>query len=241
MFRAIISPIVTSTRLCLQLVVQSTEDAGCWWPWRGGTAPPHPCHQQAASSVLYTTSCKHSLVFLRMGEIIARNMLSWLKLLIKLLLLQLIGCLYYFINDARSHKHQSRHESFKLYLNYILAVYIQFYLLINTEDTVRWKVTCVIAVYLAGICGFGVEFSFLAVGVLSLAGYPGRGRPWRYESAAHQCPPLARRSSGYQKCLQSRSGTSQRKYWFVHGNIRGLTERHSNRKTAFFVALVNAA
>jgi len=30
----------------------------------------------AASSVLYTTSCKHSLVLLRMGEIIARNMLS---------------------------------------------------------------------------------------------------------------------------------------------------------------------
>jgi len=34
----------------------------------------------------YTTSCKHSLVLLRMGEIIARNMLSWMKLLIKLLL-----------------------------------------------------------------------------------------------------------------------------------------------------------
>jgi len=43
---------------------------------------PHPCHQQAASPVHYTTSCKHSLALLRMGEIIARNMLSWLKLLI---------------------------------------------------------------------------------------------------------------------------------------------------------------
>jgi len=50
---------------------------------------------QAASSVLYTTSCKHRLVLLRMGEIIARNMLSWLKLLIKVLLLHLVGCLYY--------------------------------------------------------------------------------------------------------------------------------------------------
>ena len=57
--------------------------------------PPHPGHQQAASSVLYTTSRKHSLVFLRMGEIMARNMLSWLKLLIKLLLLHLGGCLHY--------------------------------------------------------------------------------------------------------------------------------------------------
>ena len=33
-------------------------------------------HQQTASSVLYTTSCKHSLVLLRMGEIIARSMSS---------------------------------------------------------------------------------------------------------------------------------------------------------------------
>jgi hypothetical protein len=32
--------------------------------------------QPAASSVHYNTSCKHSLVLLRMGDIIARNMLS---------------------------------------------------------------------------------------------------------------------------------------------------------------------
>ena len=38
-----------------------------------------PCHQQETSTVHYTTSCKHSLVLLRMGEIIARNVLSWLK------------------------------------------------------------------------------------------------------------------------------------------------------------------
>jgi len=68
-------------------------------------AEPHPGHQQAASSVLYTTSFKHSLVLLRMDEIIARNMLSWLKLLIKLLSLRVVDCLYYCINDARSHKY----------------------------------------------------------------------------------------------------------------------------------------
>ena len=45
-------------------------------------------------------------MLLRLGEIIARNMLSWLKFLIKLLLLYLVGCLYYCINDARLHKHQ---------------------------------------------------------------------------------------------------------------------------------------
>jgi len=56
---------------------------------------PHPGHQQAASLELYTTSCKHSLASLRMGEIIAQNMLSWL--LIKLLLLHLVGCLYIYI------------------------------------------------------------------------------------------------------------------------------------------------
>jgi len=70
MFRSIISPILRSARRCCL---------------------------QAASSVLYTTSCKHSLALLRMGEIIARNMLSWLKLLIKLLLLHLVSCLYYCI------------------------------------------------------------------------------------------------------------------------------------------------
>ena len=41
-----------------------------------------------------------------MGEIITWNMLSWLKLSIKLLLLHLVSCLYCCINDARSHKHQ---------------------------------------------------------------------------------------------------------------------------------------
>jgi hypothetical protein len=77
--------------------------------------------------------------------------------------------------------------------------------------------------YLAGIRGFGVEFGFLAFGVFSLAGYSGRGIPWRYERAAHQCPPIARRPSGYQKCLQSRPGTSQRKYRTVKSNpITGL-------------------
>jgi len=44
--------------------------------------PPHPGYRPAASSVHYTTSCKHSVMLLRMGEIIARNMLSWLELLI---------------------------------------------------------------------------------------------------------------------------------------------------------------
>jgi len=77
-------------------------------PGWGGTAHlPHPGPQQAASSVHYTITCKHSLVLLRMGEIIAGNMLSWLKLLIiKSLVLHLVGFLYYCISDARSDEHQ---------------------------------------------------------------------------------------------------------------------------------------
>ena len=43
----------------------------------------HPrCGRTDTSCVNYTTSCKNSLVLLRMGEITARNMLSWLELLI---------------------------------------------------------------------------------------------------------------------------------------------------------------
>ena len=30
MFRAIVSPILRSTRLCLQLVAQCTDDVACW-------------------------------------------------------------------------------------------------------------------------------------------------------------------------------------------------------------------
>jgi hypothetical protein len=54
----------------------------CCWPvdWM----LPHSVHRPAPSWVHYTTSCKHSLVFLRMGEIIAWNMLSWLELLMTL-------------------------------------------------------------------------------------------------------------------------------------------------------------
>ena len=63
MFRAIVSPILRSTRLCFYSL------------WYNA-----PAMLTAASSVHYTTSCKHSLVLLRMSETIARNMLSWLKL-----------------------------------------------------------------------------------------------------------------------------------------------------------------
>jgi len=75
MFRAIISPIFRSIRLFSACGIMH---------WRCCLlVTPHPCHKQAASLVYYTTSCKHNLVLLRMGEIIARNILSWLWLSIK--------------------------------------------------------------------------------------------------------------------------------------------------------------
>jgi len=54
MFRAIISPIL-----------KSTDDAACW---------------QHCRCIIPQAVNKHSLVLLRMGEIVARNMFSWLKL-----------------------------------------------------------------------------------------------------------------------------------------------------------------
>jgi hypothetical protein len=96
MFQATISPILRSTRLWLQLVVESTDDAACWWPGWGVTS-----HQEAALSVFLTTGCKHSLVLLRIDEIITRKKLSWLKLLMKLLLFYLVGCLYYCIKENK--------------------------------------------------------------------------------------------------------------------------------------------
>ena len=70
------------------------------------------CCQQVTSSVLYTTSWKHSLVLLRMDKIIARNMLSWFKLLIKLLLSHLVCYLCCCINDVQLHKHETVNISF---------------------------------------------------------------------------------------------------------------------------------
>ena len=89
------------------------------------------CCRPATSSVHYTTSCKHSLVLLRMGEIIARNRLSWLKLLINSLLLHLVGYLYNWqmvfnsVFKGLKHSHVSRSTKFPTYssisLQYLMA------------------------------------------------------------------------------------------------------------------------
>jgi len=78
MLQAIISPIVRSSfwyNAAMMLLTGNLDEVEL-------PVPPHPGYRPAASSLHYTTSCKHSLMLLRMGKIIARNMLSWLELLI---------------------------------------------------------------------------------------------------------------------------------------------------------------
>ena len=48
----------------------------------------------------------HSLVLLKMGKIIARNMLSWLELLISRYCCMYLVAYVIYINDARSSKYQ---------------------------------------------------------------------------------------------------------------------------------------
>ena len=66
MFRAMISPTFRSTRLCVTAF---------------GIMHPR-FYRPATSWVYYTTSCTHSLVLLKMGEITVRNTLSCLELII---------------------------------------------------------------------------------------------------------------------------------------------------------------
>jgi len=75
MFQAIISPILS---LSLSHTHTHTHTHTVYSLWYN--APKKlllvTLSPAKTSSVHYTTSCKHSLVFLRMGEIIAQNMLS---------------------------------------------------------------------------------------------------------------------------------------------------------------------
>ena len=86
MIRVIISLILRSTRLCLQLVVQCTDDA--------------------ASFVHYTTSCKTQSTATEDGRDQRPKHVELIVIINKPLLLHLVGYSYYCISDARSYKHQ---------------------------------------------------------------------------------------------------------------------------------------
>jgi len=63
------------------------------WKWR------HCLRFQATgwhcNGCIIPQAVTHSLVLLKMGRMTARNVLSWLELLINQLLLHLVGCIYY--------------------------------------------------------------------------------------------------------------------------------------------------
>ena len=61
-----------------------------------------PCHQQATSSVHYTTQSSTP----EDGQNYHPKHVEMIEITDKLLLLHLVGCLYNCIRDARSHKHQ---------------------------------------------------------------------------------------------------------------------------------------
>jgi hypothetical protein len=85
MFQAIISPILRST---------TVRD------------PPHPGYRQAASSVNYTTSCNTQSSAPEDGRNYRPKHDELIGIINKPLLLHLVGCLYYCINDAWSYKYQ---------------------------------------------------------------------------------------------------------------------------------------
>jgi len=55
----------------------------------------HPGHQQTASSVHYTTSCKHSLVHPEDGRNYSPKRVELIEIINKPLFLHLVGCLFH--------------------------------------------------------------------------------------------------------------------------------------------------
>jgi len=86
MFRAIISPILRSTRLCV--TVCGIMHRRCCLP--------------AAPSVHYTTSCNTQSSAPEDGRNYRPKLVERIGIINKPLLLHLVGCLYYCISDARS-------------------------------------------------------------------------------------------------------------------------------------------
>jgi len=77
MFRAIISPIFRNTRLCVTAsgIMPAGNLEAKFFRFQATGRQYHGC--------IVPQAVKHCLVLLKMGEIIARKMLSWLELLIK--------------------------------------------------------------------------------------------------------------------------------------------------------------
>ena len=96
MFRAIILPIFRSARLCVTAL---------WY--NAPTMLPATGRQHRECNTCISQAVTHSLALLKMGKIIARNMLSWLELLINRYCCIYLAVYIIYINDARSSKYQN--------------------------------------------------------------------------------------------------------------------------------------
>ena len=93
MFRAIISPIFRSTRLCVTACRIKP----------GSGVPPLPGYRPATSCVLYTTSCNTQSSAPEDGRNYHPKHVELIGIINKPLLFRLVGCLYYFFYMFRSY------------------------------------------------------------------------------------------------------------------------------------------
>jgi len=89
MFRVIISPILRSTRLCLQFVAKCTIDAADWWhEWCGNVPQSHLIH--------VTSRQQFWCIIPEDGRNYRPKHVELIEITNKLLMLHIVGSLYYY-------------------------------------------------------------------------------------------------------------------------------------------------
>ena len=108
MFQEIILPVFRSTRLCYSLWYDApTMLPPVAWKRRQVTCKVRfQATDRQHRGCIIPQTVTHSLVHLKMGKIIARNMLRWLELLINRYCCIWLVVYIIYINDARSSKYQ---------------------------------------------------------------------------------------------------------------------------------------
>jgi hypothetical protein len=130
----------------------------------------HPrCCRPVSSWVHYTTSCTHILVLLKLGEIIARTMSRWLRIINKSLSLHLVGCLYYLFQWCAVKQISKWHQPSYLYiLEYIYELFanpctLQNALWSNLQHTQwKWLPSCLTTWVGKSVSGYGLVFTCLS-------------------------------------------------------------------------------
>ena len=108
MFRAIITPIFRSTRLCVTAcgIIHPRCCRTLAWKRRNGV-PPLPGYRPATSWVYYTTSCNTQSSAPEDGRDYRPKHVELIGIINKPLLLHLVDVYIIYINDARSNKYQT--------------------------------------------------------------------------------------------------------------------------------------